>query len=275
MDILTTHALHTQIARLRQEENRLKKLLGATRAMVNFSRQVARDSAITRRLSRAQRQVERIPATLGLVRRQAQLLEKLVYELEVQPDARSLLQTANLRTLTQFLGLTAHLLGAGEIQRFTREVDNLLAALQSPAKPAWPIPAGPRPGPLAHVERVVDGDTILLAGGWRVRYIGMDTPEMRGENNNPEPYALEACQVNAALVEGRSVRLVRDASDTDRYGRLLRYVYAGETFVNAELVRQGLAYAFPLPPDTQYSSLFENLERDARKKKLGMWAQKA
>ncbi len=98
----------------------------------------------------------------------------------------------------------------------------------------------PVDGETALVVDVIDGDTIdVRLGGdtYRVRYIGVNTPE------RDEPCYFEATAANAVLVEGQTVTLVRDVSETDRYGRLLRYVYAGPVFVNAELVAQGYAEA--------------------------------
>ena len=92
----------------------------------------------------------------------------------------------------------------------------------------------------ARVTRVIDGDTIIIDGGYRVRYIGIDTPEVYPV---VEAFGIEAWQANRRLVEGREVRLQSDVSETDKYGRLLRYVYVDNTFVNAELVKQGLARA--------------------------------
>ena len=75
------------------------------------------------------------------------------------------------------------------------------------------------------------------------------------------------------MIEGKRVRLEQDVSDTDRYGRLLRYVYIGDIFVNAELVRRGLAYAQAYPPDTKYQRLLEELEMEARLAGRGIWAK--
>ncbi len=120
------------------------------------------------------------------------------------------------------------------------------------------------------VIEVTDGDTIRIEGGLRVRYIGIDTPEM---GTVPEPFAVEATEANRHLVEGKRVRLEKDVSDTDRYERLLRYVYAGEVLVNAELVRLGLARAVAYPPDTRYQDVLEEAEAAARKAGRGMWAK--
>ena len=123
----------------------------------------------------------------------------------------------------------------------------------------------------ALVAEVIDGDTITLEGGFKIRYIGVDTPELYPKE---EPLAREALEANRALVEGKRVRLEPDVSDKDRYGRLLRYVYVDGKMVNAELVKLGLAEAKAYPPDTKYQSLFDGLESGARSKKLGIWAQK-
>jgi len=116
------------------------------------------------------------------------------------------------------------------------------------------------------VTRVIDGDTIEIASGHRVRYIGIDTPE-RGE-----PYYWEALNANRALVEGKKVRLERDTEDKDKYGRLLRYVWVDDTMVNAELVRLGYAYSRFYPPNLKYQTHLLQLEEEAREQKLGLWS---
>ena len=118
----------------------------------------------------------------------------------------------------------------------------------------------------AVVIRVIDGDTVEIEGGQRVRYIGIDTPE-KGEY-----YFAEASQKNTELVLGKTVRLEKDASEVDRYGRLLRYVYVDDLFVNAELVHLGYARAVEYPPDTKYAGYFSELEGYALALKLGVHA---
>ena len=115
------------------------------------------------------------------------------------------------------------------------------------------------------VQRVIDGDTVVLANGERVRYIGMDTPE-RGE-----PFFDEATEFNRRLVEGRPIQLVEDESETDRFGRLLRYVFAGDILVNAELVREGLAEAKRYDPDVKFADCFNALMQEARENRRGLW----
>ena len=118
----------------------------------------------------------------------------------------------------------------------------------------------------SRVVRVIDGDTVDLAGGDRVRYIGIDTPEW-----NERLYD-EATDQNADLVANRGVRLIKDVSETDRFDRLLRYVYADDILVNAELVREGWARAVRFEPDVAHAECYAALEREAREAKRGIWA---
>lgn len=115
------------------------------------------------------------------------------------------------------------------------------------------------------VARVIDGDTIEVEGGKKVRYIGIDCPE------KGKPFSDEASAANRELVEGRVVTLVKDVSEKDVFGRLLRYVYVGEVFVNAKLIKEGLAEATPYPPDVAHEDEFKELEREAKNLSKGMW----
>ncbi|MBI5742789.1 MAG: thermonuclease family protein [Candidatus Niyogibacteria bacterium] len=133
-------------------------------------------------------------------------------------------------------------------------------------------------GEIAQVLRAVDGDTIEVefADGRKekVRYIGMNAPESVDPRRAVECFGKEAAAANAALVGGREVRLVRDVSDRDKYGRLLRYVYlndVAQTFINLELVRQGYAAAATYPPDIAHASEFRAAERAARAAGAGLW----
>ncbi|HSH04955.1 MAG TPA: thermonuclease family protein [Anaerolineae bacterium] len=125
-------------------------------------------------------------------------------------------------------------------------------------------------GELADVIQIIDGDTIdVLIDGqeYRVRYIGINTPE------RDAPFYAEATAANAALVGDQRVVLVKDISETDPYGRLLRYVYLPNGyFVNEALMRQGWAAAVVFEPDTMYAEQFAQLEAEAQAARLGMWA---
>lgn len=124
---------------------------------------------------------------------------------------------------------------------------------------------------LFKVASVVDGDTIKLENGQVVRYIGIDSPETVHPSKPIQCFGKEASQKNKELVEGKEVRLEKDVSETDKYGRILRYVYVGDTFVNDYLVRNGFASSYSYPPDVKYQDQFKKAEEDARNGKKGLW----
>lgn len=121
------------------------------------------------------------------------------------------------------------------------------------------------------VARVIDGDTIELADARRVRYIGIDTPETVDPRAIARCFGKEAYERNKEMVLGKRVRMENDVSETDKYGRLLRYVYVGDVFVNRALVEDGYANASAYPPDVRYQHLFTAAERIAREQKRGLW----
>lgn len=122
------------------------------------------------------------------------------------------------------------------------------------------------------VTKVIDGDTIEIEGGYRLRYIGIDTPETVHPNQPVECFGKEASNKNRELVEGRIVRLERDITEFDRYGRLLRYVWVDNTLINEALVKEGYATSYTYPPDVKYQERFVQAEREARENKKGLWA---
>lgn len=117
----------------------------------------------------------------------------------------------------------------------------------------------------ALVTKVIDGDTVELADGRRIRYLGIDTPE------SGEYYAEEATARNKELVEGKAIELQRGDRDQDEYGRLLRYVYVDGVFVNAELIAQGYATAYIFDTDDRYSQVLVQLEQYAKLRERGIW----
>lgn len=122
------------------------------------------------------------------------------------------------------------------------------------------------------VLRVVDGDTLVLINGERVRYIGVDTPEEFDERKPIQCFAKEAAQKNKELVEGKTIKFYNDVNVKDKYGRWLGFVYLEDgTFVNLELIKQGYAFAYPFPPDISKAEQFRNAEAYARVSKLGLW----
>jgi len=124
------------------------------------------------------------------------------------------------------------------------------------------------------VIRVIDGDTIhvdIERKIYKVRYIGIDTPETRHPSKPVEWMGKEAAAKNQELVGGQLVGLEKDVSETDKYGRLLRYVWIGDLMVNAELVRLGFAKVSTYPPDVKYQQRFLELQREAREAGRGLW----
>jgi micrococcal nuclease len=120
----------------------------------------------------------------------------------------------------------------------------------------------------------VDGDTIRveIAGEeFRLRYIGIDTPETVDPRRPVQCFGQEASERNRQLVEGQVVGLEKDVSETDSFERLLRYVWVGDQMVNAALVEEGYALASTYPPDVRYAELFASLQAKARENARGLW----
>jgi len=127
---------------------------------------------------------------------------------------------------------------------------------------------------LAKVIRVIDGDTIEVeidGSKKTVRYIGIDTPETVHPDREVQCFGKEASEKNKELVTNKTVELEKDVSEGDRYGRLLRYVYVDNVFVNEVLVREGYAHASSYPPDIKYQDKFRLAEQQARKDGMGLW----
>ena len=117
------------------------------------------------------------------------------------------------------------------------------------------------------VARVVDGDTLELNDGSKVRLLGINTPE----TTRNECYSAQAKDFLKTLVEGKTVTLESDVEDKDVYGRLLRYVSVDGVFVNLELVKAGFAVSEPFQPNTARRSEFDAAEKKARASHVGMW----
>ena len=124
------------------------------------------------------------------------------------------------------------------------------------------------------VVRVIDGDTVHVQIGevsQRVRYIGVNSPEVHHPRKGEEPGGRAASEINRQLVHGKRVRLELDVQPRDRYGRLLAYVWVTDTMVNAEMVRLGYAQVMTVPPNVRYQRLFLALQREARANGRGLW----
>ena len=141
----------------------------------------------------------------------------------------------------------------------------------------WEMGSGTDAGPpsaTATVVRAVDGDTIEVRVGGRledIRYIGVDTPETVKPDTPVQCFGPQASAFDHRTVEGQRVRLVFGVERRDIYGRLLAYVYIGHRFINAELVRRGLARTLTIAPNDRYAALFRRLELHAARAGRGLW----
>jgi micrococcal nuclease len=128
---------------------------------------------------------------------------------------------------------------------------------------------------LVRVKQVVDGDTIILESGERVRLLGVNAPEVNHPNKPVEVFGKEAAEFTQRMVEGKLVRLEFDPhiSKQDKSSRTFAYVFLQDgTFLNAEIIRQGYGFVVRSIPPLKYESDFVQLELNARKKRWGLWA---
>ncbi len=145
--------------------------------------------------------------------------------------------------------------------------------------PLLPAPvASQNDSAVVQVVLVIDGNTIqvccVFGDREKVRYIGINTPEIHHPMKGIEPFGKEAAEANRKLVDGKTVRLEFDVQQVDRYNRLLAYVYLEDrTFVNAWLVEHGFAQVMTVPPNVKHQELFLRLQRDAREAGRGLWAK--
>jgi len=116
------------------------------------------------------------------------------------------------------------------------------------------------------LEKVNDGDTIILSNGERVRYIGIDTPE------ESDPFFWEATKANKEMLSGKQISLEYDIETKDDRERTLAYVWVDSLFVNAELIKKGLAWVYTHPPNLKYRDYLCSLQTQARKAKIGIWS---
>lgn len=127
------------------------------------------------------------------------------------------------------------------------------------------------------VSKVVDGDTIQLQSGETVRFIGIDTPETVDPRRPVGCFGKEASNETKRLLTGREIILQKDITNTDKYKRLLRYIYlpidSQMLFVNDYLVREGFAKVYTYPPDTKFDLQFKDAEIQAKQSKKGMWGK--
>ena len=131
--------------------------------------------------------------------------------------------------------------------------------------------------PTYEVTRVVDGDTIEINYNGtkeKVRFLLIETPEsVHRDTSKNVAYGKIASDYTKKLLEGKSVSLEFDTAERDRYGRLLAYVYIGDTMVNELLLSEGHAKVVVFQPNVKYVEKFRNLEAEAKSSKKGIWAE--
>ncbi len=135
----------------------------------------------------------------------------------------------------------------------------------------------PRQLEAARLERVVDGDTVQLRGGERVRLIGLNAPELAHDGRPAEPLAARSKQALADLLpRDRDIYLQPGAKPRDHYGRRLAHLFLRRDggSIEAEQLRRGLGFQVALPPDTTHADCLARAEGEARKQRLGVWAER-
>lgn len=128
------------------------------------------------------------------------------------------------------------------------------------------------------VTEVIDGDTVELENGGKVRLLGIDTPETKDIRKPVECFGKQASNETKNLLEGKMVLLEKDVSESDKYGRLLRYIFlplpdGRSLFVNDYLIREGFAKALNYPPDVKYNEQFRQAEQEAKISGKGLWGR--
>lgn len=204
------------------------------------------------------------------------------------PSGRGSMGRADNRLLAIIAAVTALIAGSIAISKAVRQASPgpSYPQLESPKEPVKPAAKDIKASDLKTVKRAVDGDTIELEDGTKVRLIGIDTPESRmsaklhkdaGKSGRDTKAIIamgkKAAAFTRALVEGKKVRMEFDVDKQDRYGRTLAYVYLEDgTFVNAEIIRQGYAHVMTIPPNVKHADEFRKLYREARENNRGLWA---
>ncbi len=153
----------------------------------------------------------------------------------------------------------------------TRVVADTPTVTSTPTRPPTPDP-NLQTGQVVGVVASTIIDVLIDGVEYRVKYLLIDTPAFEDPERGTAPFGLEALEINRQLVAGQTVALEKDVSDVDEVGRLLRYVYVGDLMINEELIRQGVAWVNPVPPDTRYQSRFEQVQQDAQAAGVGVWS---
>jgi len=123
------------------------------------------------------------------------------------------------------------------------------------------------------VARIIDGDTVELSNGQKIRYIGIDTPELAKGEKQDQCFAQEAKKINKKLVEGKKVIIKTDENDMDRFGRTLAYVFLDDLFVNQYLLQQGVGKYQQDTINIKYQTDLATATDEAHEQKIGLWQE--
>jgi|SRR3989344_3772732 len=172
-----------------------------------------------------------------------------------------------IRAITTGVLIAVALLTRQYATKQTPPAPSISAIQSAQAAQAVIVPDG-----MTLITKVVDGDTVEIEGGARVRLIGIDTPETVDPRKPVQCFGLQASDYTKSLLAGVAVKLEKDIEDKDKYNRLLRYIYLADgTFINLKLVADGYASAYPYPPNIAHAVEFREAQANARESKLGLW----
>lgn len=175
--------------------------------------------------------------------------------------------------LISFLMLCVLILGAFLLEPEVEEIEKEKKSIEDIARITQEIQSE-----VYEVTRVIDGDTIVVKKDeqeYRVRMIGIDTPESVHPNKPVEYFGIEASNKLKELIENKNVELKADVTqdDVDRYGRLLRYVYLDDVDINLEMIKQGYAFEYTYRVPYEKQEEYREAESNARLNNLGLWGQ--
>jgi micrococcal nuclease len=182
-----------------------------------------------------------------------------------------------LLTLTLTLALTLH--AQGEVYKWTDEDGSVnftdsIDRIPERYRKDTEKKNLPKSGLTFNVKHITDGDTIITTTGEKIRLLGIDSPEIASEKMPAQFFSEESKIAAINLLKGKSIRLEFDEEKTDKYGRLLAYIFLKDgTFINAKLIEDGYARAYFIPPNVKYYSHFKKLEKEAIKNRKGVWSE--
>lgn len=224
-------------------------------------------------------EADQLAALVRLTRKQHTLVNRLIWTRENLTTLQHLAATAPLAVPVDWPALVDATAAMPDEEARLDELNQALAetGASHPDLPALPpesagVTTAKPPGrTIYQVVRVLDGATIQLAGGQTVRYIGIQAPSLRNFVEKAEPGSWEAREANRRLVADRRVRLETDDLENDTDGAWWRYVYVETTFVNLDLLRQGVVYFQNRYPNIRHSEALLEAEQEARQRRRGLW----